>query len=114
MDNAPPGAEILKLLGGEHLGAVCGEGDRDAEHGDVVPELGEGLCSCVFCQLENVEPVAVPVHNNQVIFGSKREEVSTDTLERIARLFWGCWWHGWVAGSIPGALRAGRPEVDEV
>ena len=67
-------------------------------------EHGDGLVCVVDAQLEDVEPVAVPVNNHQITVRSEGEEVSTDALEWVSRFFWCCGWHGWVTGGVSGAL----------
>ena len=104
MHYAPPGAEVLEQLGGEHLSAVCGESDRDAKHCDEMPELSDCVLSSVSGQFEDVEPVAVPVHHNQVALCAQGEKVSADTLEWITGHLWDSGRHGWVTGGVPGAL----------
>ena len=67
VNSGPPSVEGVPQDVGQSLGAVGGWGDDG--------------------------PAGVPINQHQVCCSFVMEEVSTNVLEGILRLFWHCWWH---------------------
>ena len=114
VDNPKLVAEGFQLPGGEDLGPVTGEHNRDAEDGHIGPEDIDHLLASVPLQLEHGEPPAEAVHDGEVCVGSDGEEVGTDGLKGVAGLIRDHRGHGRVAGLVLGTAGAGRGVIDEV
>ena len=78
MNNPESGTEILELPGGEDLGSVRCEGDRDAEGGDVLSEDSDEAGGGVRAEPVDGDPVGVAADKDNVGFGPELEEIRTD------------------------------------